>query len=524
MSDERSYFKCMITLLAAAVIGTTPAAAAQETPSRVALATPQVACHAAPSHTANVAEVLEHTGNAWAVEIWVRRTATDERGETWIHFEPGLTSWVAEGCWVPESMVVSTERAGHLLELADHLLSAEVLPPLEHLLAVHTLFVHSRYREQVEESPVFSRRRADLMARAVEAAQRTGQSFRRPVDRDPRIVMWIESFGDRVRYSESPPGWGTWTVEEGTPGSGAERAEPGRAQPAEGAPAPGGRELAVIAPDVACRVRPSRTAAGQPAFARPTTLRLDLHFRTDRPDTTVAGDAWVFYPPGDCWVAAAHTAPGDTDEHVLAMADRFLTSGEGWSTFNHISLLAVLSVPGRGHRDAVEESAVLGLRRLELLRRVLGEYWTRNADAVTLAWIEALGYEIAYTGEGSAWTVSDEAYLTLYERHRSDAFAEEILWTFASETEGPSCEGTATCFVEEQSTRGWPGTGPTFRTGATSPRPSKWREPCWAAPWSSAPPRARPVRIRGRRECGDRRAGMTGARKSCGRCLRRWRR
>lgn len=133
---------------------------------------------------------------------------------------------------------------------------------------------------------------------------------------------------------------------------------------------------------------------------------------------------------------------------MFAIADRFLASGEGWSTFNHISLLAVLSVPGRGHRDTVEGSAVLGLRRLELLRRVLGEYWTRSADAVTLAWIEALGYEVAYTGEGSAWTVSDEAYLTLYERHRADAFAEEILWTFASELDGPSCEGDPICYAE----------------------------------------------------------------------------
>ncbi len=425
------------TLLAAVVVGGAQPATAQQ-PSRVALATPQVACHAAPSHSANVAEVLELKGRAWAAEIWVRRTATDERGETWIRIAPSLTSrpWVAEGCWVPESMVVSTEGAGHLLELADRLLSADALPPLEHLLAVHTLFVDSRYQEQVEGSLVFSKRRVDLMARAVEAAQRTGQSFHRPVDRDPRIVMWIESHGDRVRYSESPPGWGTWTVDEGAPGQG------------EPAPAPEGRELAVIAPDVACRVQPSRTAAGQPAFARPTTLRLDLHFRTDRPDTTVAGDAWVFYPPGDCWVAAAHTAPGDTDEHVFAIADRFLTSGEGWSTFNHLSLLAVLSVPGRGHRDAVEGSAVLGLRRLELLRRVLGEYWTRSADAVTLAWIEALGYEVAYAGEGSAWTVSDEAYLTLYERHRSDPFAEEILWTFASESSAYSCEGDPVCYVD----------------------------------------------------------------------------
>ena len=423
------------------LLPTALSAAVQQRP-RVALATPEVVCHVAPSHSANVAEVLKVTGDAWAVEIRVDRAATDQRGETWIHIGPGLTSrpWVAEGCWVPESMVVSTEGAGHLLELADRLLSEDALPPLEHLLAVHTLFVHSMYREQVEGSPVFSQRRAALVVGAVEAAQRTGFTPRRQIDRDPRIIMWIESLGARVRYSETPSGWGTWTVEEGGTGTGA---RPGEPRHNERGPVPEGRELAIIAPDVACRIRPSRTAYG------PRALRLDLHFRTDRADTTVASEAWVFYPPGECWVAAAHTAPGDTDQHVLAMADRLLTSGEGWSTFNHLSLLTVLSVRGRGHRDIVEGSAVLGLRRLELLRRVLREYETRNADAVTLAWIEALGSEISYAAEGSAWTLSDEAYLTLYDNHRADPFAEEIMWKFASESDAYPCEGIVSCNVEE---------------------------------------------------------------------------
>ncbi|MDE2974996.1 MAG: hypothetical protein OXU64_09830 [Gemmatimonadota bacterium] len=420
---------------------TAPPAAAQQR-ARVAQVTPEVACRVAPSHSANVAAVLELKGNAWAAEIWVWRTATDERGETWIHIAPSLTSrpWVAEGCWVAESMVVSTEGAGHLLELADRLLSEDALPPLEHLLAVHTLFVHSRYREQVEGSPVFSLRRAALAAKAVEAAQRTELTPLRPTDRDPRIIMWIESLGDRVRYSENPSGWGMWTVDEGGPRTGAGPGEPGRD---ERAPAPEARDLAIIAPDVACRIRPLPTASG------PRTLRLDLHFGTDRADTIVAGEAWVFYPPGKCWVVAAHTAPGDTDQHVLAMADRFLTSGEGWSTFNHLSLLTVLSVYGRGHRDIVEGSAVLGLRRLELLRRVLGEYRPRSADAVTLAWIEALGSEISYTAEGSAWTLSDEAYLTLYDSHRADPFAEEIIWRFASESDAYSCEDDPVCHAEQ---------------------------------------------------------------------------
>ena len=189
------------------------------------------------------------------------------------------------------------------------------------------------------------RARVALVARAVEAAQRTELTPLRPIDRDPRIIMWIESLGDRVRYSEYPSGWGMWTVDEGDPGTGAGPGEPGQD---ERAPVPEARDPAIIALDVACRIRPLPTASG------PRALRLDLHFRTDRADTTVAGEAWVFYPPGECWVAAAHTAPGDTDQHVLATADRFPTSGKGWSTFNHLSLLTVLSVYGRGHRDMGE--------------------------------------------------------------------------------------------------------------------------------------------------------------------------
>ena len=64
----------------------------------------------------------------------------------------------------------------------------------------------------------------------------------------------------------------------------------------------------------------------------------------------------------------------------------------------------------RVHRDAVEASAILGLRRLEVLRRALGAFLPRNVDAVTLAWIGSLGHEVAFTAEGHAWTVSDEAY------------------------------------------------------------------------------------------------------------------
>ena len=170
-------------LLAVAIMGAAPPAAAQEPPFSVALVNPEVVCHVAPSHSAPAAELLKVTGAGRAVEIRVQRTETDERGETWIHVAAGYTGrpWVREGCWVPRSMVVSTEGAGHLRELADRLVSADALPPFEHLLAAHNLFVHDRYREQVEESAVLRQLRAALMAKAVEAAQAPVRFLHRPV-------------------------------------------------------------------------------------------------------------------------------------------------------------------------------------------------------------------------------------------------------------------------------------------------------------------------------------------------------
>ena len=453
MSDRRLGLNRVAGLLAIAVLGTAQGARAQEVSSRVALNTPEAVCRTAPSHSASVAAALRIAGQAWAAVMRVERIATDEGGETWIQVTPPLgllARWItAEGCWVPERMVASTEGAGHLVALADPLVSADALPPLDHLLGAHNLFVSPRHHEQVERSPALAERREALMARALEAAQWPGPGTHRPVDRDPRIITWIESLGDRVRYSEGPSGRGIWTLSAQVP---AVRPEPGRG---ESASAPQGSELAVIVPDAACRARPSRTSSG------PTALRLDLHFWTDRADTVVAGESWVLHPREECWVLAAHTAPGDTDEHVLLIADRFLTSGEGWSSRNHLSLLTVLSSRDWGHRDVVDGSAELGLRRLQLLRRTLREFPAMGPgpDAVTLAWIGSLGGDVALTDEGHAWTVSDEAYLTLYERHRSDPFAEEIMWEFASESNAYTCEGHPVCVaarrVGERLARYW---------------------------------------------------------------------
>ena len=431
-------------LFAALVAGAEPGAA-QEARYRVGLVLPEVVCRVAPSHSANAAGLLKVVGDWWTAEFWVGRTESDETGERWFHFVPGPTGryGIPAGCWVPESVVTASEGAGHLLQLADGLLSAAAWPPLEHFVAAHNLFVHPRYREEVEESAVLSQRRMELLAKAVEAAQRVQWGAPRPVDRDPLVLAWIESLGEQVRYSEDRWGRGTWTVSEraleGDVGP-AESRQPEPATPDEG------RELAVIAPDVACRYRPLR------AVFNSRVIPVDFHFRTERADTSVAGETWVHVRPQGCWVPAGYTAPGDTEEHVLAIADRFLTSGEAWSADNRFRLYNVLSSWNRGHREEVEASPILGLRRLEVLRGALSLSSAKgpmSADALTLAWIGALGDEVALTAEGHAWTVSDEAYLTLYEKHRTDPFAEEIMWTYASESDAYSCEGELACSVEQ---------------------------------------------------------------------------
>ncbi len=441
------------TALYATVAAGAEPVAAQETGYRVvlearyraALVVPEIVCRDAPSQSADAAGQLTVGGDGWASEFLVGRTERDGAGERWIHIGPGLTGryGIPDGCWVPESVVAPTEKAGHLLQLADGLLSAAAWPPLEHFVAAHNLFVHPRYRERVQESAVLGQRRLDLLAKAVEAAQSEQWGVPRPVDRNPLVLAWLEALGEQVRYSEDRWGRGTWTVSEDTVR--ADRGPAGPPQPEPTTPNEG-RELAVIAPDVVCRPRPSRTAFGS------IVLPVDFHFRTGRADTSVAGETWVHVRPYGCWVPSGYTAPGDSEGHVLAIADRFLTSGEAWSADNLLRLHTVLSSWNRGHREEVEASAILGLRRLQALRGALAHSAARgpmSADALTRAWIGALGGEVALTAEGHAWTVSDEAYLTLYEKHRADPFAEEIMWTYASESDAYSCEGYFDCYVEQ---------------------------------------------------------------------------
>lgn len=412
--------------------------AAQEAPYRLGWVTPETVCRSGPSHSAQAVRLIELLGQGWAAEEWVRRTETSQAGEVWARLEQLR-------CWVPGSALAPTDGAGHLLELANRLLSTSVTP-LDHFLVAHNLFIHSRYRQQVEESAVLTQRRRELLTRAVEAAQVWSLNAGRAVDRDPMLLAWIESFEDEIRYSENRWGSATWTVvQEGmepaaAPASRQEAPETPEARPET----PEARELAIVASAVACRARPSPEAGG---WGR---LPLDDHFRTVRADTIAAGEAWVFVPQRRCWVAARHTAAGGTDEHVSTIVDRFRTSGEGWSLDGFLRVYNVLSSRNRGHAEVVEASPILGLRRLEVLRGALTFLSPRNTDALTLAWVASLGDEVAVTAEGHAWTVGDSAYLRLHEKHRGHPFAEEIMWKFASESDAYGCEGEFACYVEQR--------------------------------------------------------------------------
>ena len=141
--------------------------------------------------------------------------------------------------------------------------------------------------------------------------------------------------------------------------------------------------------------------------------------------------------------------PWYREQVEVTIADRFLASGEGWSSDNRLRLYIILSGWNRGHRGEVEGSPALGLARLRVLRMALHEFMPHVAGVRTHAWIASLGDEVALTDEGHSWTVSDEAYLSLYEQHQADPFAEEILWTYAIESDGYSCEGEFACSVRE---------------------------------------------------------------------------
>ena len=199
------------------------------------------------------------------------------------------------------------------------------------------------------------------------------------------------------------------------------------------------REFAVISPGVTCRAEPSRMSRGY------ALLGLDEHFTTDRADTVAAGEAWVSVSNSECWVPRAETASLDAGDHVLAIADRFLTSGEVRTLDHSLRVYNVLGSRHRGYREIVDGSAVLSLRRLQILGEVLRRIEPYYANALMRGWAEQLVDDVWYFVPGGNWFVRDEAFERLYQEHRGSAGGEEILWELATGAAPHDCEGEFAC-------------------------------------------------------------------------------
>ena len=391
---------------------------AQERRRYATLVSPNVACRAGPSSSAEVVEFLRLVGDHGLDVIeGVDRTETDAAGETWAYVGPANTRWarLSQGCWVHESALAPTDGYGrlsenHLLRIADGVLAAPEGRPLADVVAAYNVFTDPRHMELVAGSPVLAARQRDLLTRVLVVVK-----AERLAERDPLVTVWLQSLGEQAGDAIPPR------------------------EPPEPAP-PGSRELAIIAPDVACRRTPAAAALGG------ATLSLDHHFLAQSPDTSVAGDAWTLVFD-DCWVPASLTAPTADHEHVLAIADRFIAASEGRSAENLLWVYSVLARRAGGHRDAVEASALLGMRRLELLEAWLTTFDSFGVDPLTLALVRSLDAEVWYFEPGGHWTLSDDAWLALHERHRGSPDAHEIIWKLANSQAHEDCEGSMACYA-----------------------------------------------------------------------------
>ena len=438
-----------------------PPTVAQQTQLRVLVATHAV-CRAGPSRTAEAVARLDPRGDRGGIgqKMSPLQSVTSAAGEVWFQISPASLKWADadDGCWLPESVLPPSHgQEADLLNIADRLLGAPEGRPLSHWVAAHNLFLHRRHREMVDASALLSLRRLELLDRAMSAV---GEPARyQPVldDLDPLVRTWVESLDNQVVYS-SRRQWRV-TREAFEALHEAHRNDPAadeilrRAaeapsltqarQPDRYGPPPSAeaRPMAIIVPDATCGRDPSPDAEVW------WPLPLDHHFSSDRADTVLGGEVWTFVPRTGCWVRASLTAPGNTDEHVLRIADRFFAAPEGRSREYQLRVYNVLSSRRHGHADAVERSPILGLRRLQLLKRGFATVrW--SVDPLTLAVIRTLDAELRYYEPAGGWYLRDEAVLNLYERYRGQPEAQEILWSIASASALHDCEGDLACFIQ----------------------------------------------------------------------------
>ncbi|MDE2793761.1 MAG: hypothetical protein OXL34_02985 [Gemmatimonadota bacterium] len=438
--------------------------AAQQTPSRVLVATHAV-CRAGPSRTAEVVALLVPRGNRGGLgqRIAPLQAVTSTTGEVWFQISPADLKWADadDGCWLSQSVLPPSHGPeADLLTIADRLLGAPEGRPLTQWVAAHNLFLHRWHREMVDASALLSLRRLELLDRAMSAVGEPGRHQPGPDHLDPLVRAWVESLGDQVVYS-SRYTRNSWkvsreafealhdanrndSVADEILRRAAEAPSLTRARQPDrfGPPSPArARPMAIIVPDATCRREPLPDARVS------WTAPLDHHFSSDRADTVVAGVRWTLVSRSGCWVQASLTAPGDTDEHVLRIAESYFAAPERRSREYLLRVYNVLSSRRHGHADAVERSPILSLRRMELLERgFAADAW--SVDPLTLAVIRTRDAELRYYEPAGGWSLRDEAVLNLYERYRGQPEAHEILWRIASAPALHDCEGDLACFIQ----------------------------------------------------------------------------
>jgi hypothetical protein len=133
--------------------------------------------------------------------------------------------------------------------------------------------------------------------------------------------------------------------------------------------------------------------------------------------------------------------------HVLAIADRFLASEEVRTLDHSLRVYNILGSRHRGYRDIVDGSALLSLRRLQIMGEVLKRLEPHFADALLRGWAEQLVDDVRYFGPGGQWYVRDEAFQRLYDSHRGSPEAEDILWELVTGPSPHDCEGEFACTI-----------------------------------------------------------------------------
>jgi hypothetical protein len=190
-----------------------------------------------------------------------------------------------------------------------------------------------------------------------------------------------------------------------------------------------------------CRPRPGAAATlqervlpGEKILVAGQALVGTTSWYNDGFRTLTNRDCWLYGPgtvefneeqPGPGWVVML--------DHVLARND--VTCEEYVDVDS-----ALQAADSPQDRKAIEESGLIQFRRFQMIERMLGRDDAGN-DAVNgnplkRAWI--LGHKdlVRYDEPSGHWVLRSEPYRELLERHKSEAWAEEIAWAIATLASG----------------------------------------------------------------------------------------